>query len=173
MNFKEMMYIKIWKTTGMVKVPNKIINASPWTFSHPSTQEDVLNTCCVPGTKLGAGDSQAEMTERLFSTHSSLRRIRWLASSFSSFRKSLHISNPWLLSSIKWAMAWELGVNQMQTITGRMDEQQDPPVGHRELYSIAYIESEKQRAYMDNGSTLLYSRNQDNIVSQLPSVKNK
>ena len=70
-------------------------------------------------------------------------------------------------------MAWELGVNQMQTITGRMDEQQDPPVGHRELYSIAYIESEKQRAYMDNGSTLLYSRNQDNIVSQLPSVKNK
>ena len=28
MNFKEMMYIKIWKTTGMVKVPDKIINAS-------------------------------------------------------------------------------------------------------------------------------------------------
>ena len=66
-------------------------------------------------------------------------------------------------------MAWELGVNQMQTITGRMDEQQDPPVGHRELYSISYIESEKECVYMNNGITLLYSRNQHNFVSQLHS----
>lgn len=73
-----MMCVKIWKTTGMIKVPGKIIKPWPRMFNHPSIQEDVPNTCCecVPGTELGAGDSQGEMTRRVFSTHSPLRRRR-------------------------------------------------------------------------------------------------
>ena len=171
-----MMCVKIWKTTGMIKVSGKIINPWPRMFNHPSIQEDVPNTrCeCMPGTKLGAGDSQGEMTGRMFSTHSSLSRIRWLASSLPSCRKSVPISKPWLLSSIKVEMEWEFGVigctlwhvewtNNRILLYNTGSYLQYPMTNHNGE------ECEEECMYMCNWSTLWCSRNQHNILNQLHS----